>query len=150
MVWRRMLMWELPTFKQRWQHRCHCLATESKQRLLGKASKQLLLGKAYNNKDSDMFYIRPTLCYISSSTILVQCCFSIWCSKCYRVTYCYYSSSILQIQVSLCKLCNYNKYYRTVQQVVVSSYNDIPHWWPRRSMDAADSTTQIMDSGRID
>ena len=27
----------------------------------------------------------------------------------------------------LCILCNCNKYYRTVQQVVVSAYNNIPH-----------------------
>jgi hypothetical protein len=44
-------MWELPTLKhtlQR-QRKYHCLTT---------ASKQPLLGKAYNNTDSDVFYMR--------------------------------------------------------------------------------------------
>jgi PIN domain nuclease of toxin-antitoxin system len=75
-------VWELPTFKQMWQRRYYCLATASKQQLLGKVSKQRLLGKvskqrllgkvskqqlldeAYNNTDSDMFSICPTLGYI--------------------------------------------------------------------------------------
>jgi hypothetical protein len=49
------------------QRKYHCLATASKQRLLGKASKQLLLGKAYNNTDSDMFSVCPTLGYIRTA-----------------------------------------------------------------------------------
>jgi hypothetical protein len=54
------------TFKQRWQRRRYCLATASKQQLLGKANKQRFLGNAYNSTDSDMFSICQTLGYISS------------------------------------------------------------------------------------
>jgi hypothetical protein len=65
--------------------------------------------------------LRLRLQFYSSSTRFQQC-ISTQRSKCYTVHYCYYSS-ILQAQAYLCKPCKYNK-YRTVQQVVVSSYND--------------------------
>jgi hypothetical protein len=63
---------------------------------------------------------------VYSSTIIVQCCVSIQLSRCYRVHCCYYYSPVLQTQVRLCILCKYNKYYRTVQQVAISSYIDFP------------------------
>jgi hypothetical protein len=99
----------------------HCLAT---------ASKQSLLGKAYNNPDNDVFYesnsrlykkIHSVGVFSSSSELLFSTAFKVLqrsllssdkCLQFFKFVY-VYCATVINI-------------YRTVQQVVVSSYIDIP------------------------
>jgi hypothetical protein len=114
---------ELPTFKQtlQWHLRYHCLAT---------ASKQSLLGKGYNNADSDMFFMGPTQVYIRKYSVVVLSSSSeLRFSTTFKVLQCSLlsSASDLQFFKFVCVYCaTIINIYRTVKQVVVSSYIDMP------------------------